>query len=82
MGYIFTVGYHLAIERLPFTSIQRDLVIIISSEVSQAQNDKHHKISYAMLFPKRLGTDCCLGTVGETGMGETLINSYCTMEWL
>ena len=46
--YMYTMEYYSAIkksERMPFAATWTDLEIIILSEVSQTEKDKHHMIS-------------------------------------
>ena len=46
--YIYTMEYYSAIKKneiIPFTAIQMQLEMIILSEVSQTEKDKHHMIS-------------------------------------
>jgi len=46
--YIYTVEYYSGIKKneiMPFVTIWVDLEIIILSEVSQTEKDKHHMIS-------------------------------------
>ena len=48
MWYIYTMEYYSAMQKneiLPFEATQMDLQIIILSEVSQTEKDKHHMIS-------------------------------------
>ena len=48
MWYIYTVEYYSAIKKneiMPFAATWMDLEIIIPSEVSQKEKDKHHMIS-------------------------------------
>ena len=48
MWYIYTMGYYSAIKKnkiMPFTATWMQLEIIILSEVSQKEKDKHHMIS-------------------------------------
>ena len=48
MWYIYTVEYYSAIKKnkiMPFAAIQMNLEIIILSEGSQKEKDKHHMIS-------------------------------------
>ena len=48
MWYIYTVEYYSAIKKnkiMPFAATQKDLEIVILSEVSQTQKDKYHMIS-------------------------------------
>ena len=48
MWYIYTAEYYSAIKQnevLPFAATWMDLEIIILSEVSQTEKDKHHMIS-------------------------------------
>ena len=48
MWYIYTAEYYSAIKKnkiMPFAATQKDLEIVILSEVSQTQKDKYHMIS-------------------------------------
>ena len=47
MWYIYTVEYYSAIknEIMPFAATWMDLEIIILSEISQKEKDRHHMIS-------------------------------------
>ena len=48
MCYIYTVKYHSAIKMnkvMPFVAIWMDLEIVILSEVSQKEKEKHHMAS-------------------------------------
>ena len=48
MSYIHTMEYYSAIKKneiMPFAATWMDLEIIILSEVSQKEKDKHHTIS-------------------------------------
>ena len=48
MGFIYTVEYYSAIKKneiMPFAATWMQLEIIIPSEVSQKDKDKHHIIS-------------------------------------
>ena len=50
ISYTHTVKYYSAIkmnEILPFVTMWMDLEDIMLSEVNQAENDKHHVISYS-----------------------------------
>ena len=47
--YIYTVEYHTAIEKVeivPFETTWMDLEGIILSEISQAEKDKYHMITF------------------------------------
>ena len=51
MWYIYTVEYYSAMKKnktMPFAATWMDLEIIILSEVSQKEKDKHHMISLNM----------------------------------
>ena len=48
MWYTHTVEYYSAIKKneiMPFAATRMDLEIIIPSEISQTEKDKHHRIS-------------------------------------
>ena len=48
MWYIYTMEYYSAIKKdeiMPFAATWMDLEIIILSEISQTEKDKHHMIS-------------------------------------
>ena len=49
MWYMYTTEYYSAIKKneiMPFAATGMDLEIIILSEVSQKEKDKHHMISF------------------------------------
>ena len=48
LWYIYTMEYYSAMKKnkiMPFTVTWMDLEIVILSEISQTQKDKHHMIS-------------------------------------
>ena len=48
MWYIYTMKYYTAIKKnaiMPFAATWMDLEVIILSDVSQTEKDKHHMIS-------------------------------------